>query len=110
MNIPFDFSVGNTPLKAGSYRVEELRSGILVFSSRDGQGNRFALTVPGETANRSHQPKLVFMRYGNEAFLNKVFLSGNDDCRQLLPSSREKKLIQERTSPEELSLLIELAQ
>lgn len=28
-NIPFDFSVGNTTLKAGSYSVEQLQSGIL---------------------------------------------------------------------------------
>jgi hypothetical protein len=108
VNIPFDFSVGNTPLKAGSYRIQELRSGILAFRSQDGQG-QFALTVPDESANRSHQPQLVFTRYGNEAFLNKVFLSGNDDYYKLLPSSREKKLIQERTSGEELSLLIEPA-
>jgi hypothetical protein len=106
VDIPFDFSVGNTPLKAGSYRIKELQSGILAFSSQDGQGNQFALTVPDESANRNHQPKLVFTRYGSEAFLNQVFLSGNDDCRQLLPSSRERKLIQERTSGEELSLLI----
>jgi hypothetical protein len=109
VNIPFDFSVGNTPLKAGNYKVEELRSGILAFSSQDGQGNQFALTIPGESANSSHKPKLVFTRYGNEMFLSKIFLSGDDDCRQPLPSSREKKLIQERSSGEELSLLIQPA-
>jgi hypothetical protein len=109
VNIPFDFSVGNTPLKAGSYSISELRSGILTFSSQDGQGALFALTLPDESANRSHQAKLVFTRYGSEAFLHKIFLSGDDDCRQLLPSSREKKLIEERTSGEELSLLMQPA-
>jgi hypothetical protein len=108
-NIPFDFSIGNTPLKAGSYVIEELQSGILAFSSQDGQGKQFALTVPGESSNRNHEPKLVFTRYGNEAFLHNIFSSGDDDGRQLLPSSREKKLIQERTSGEELSLLIQPA-
>jgi hypothetical protein len=107
VNIPFDFSIGNTPLKAGSYEIEELQSGILAFSSQDGQGKQFALTLPGESNNRNHEPKLVFTRYGKEAFLHRIFLSGDDDGRQLLPSSGEKKLIQERTSVEELSLLIQ---
>jgi hypothetical protein len=109
VDIPFDFSVGNTPLKAGSYKVEELESGILVFSNNDGQDHRFALTVGDEATNQGNQPKLVFARYGNETFLNKVFLSGGDDYRQLLPGSREKKLIQERNSGEELSLLVQPA-
>jgi hypothetical protein len=109
VNIPFDFSVGNTPLKAGSYSVQELRSGILVFSGNDGQDHQFALTVPDQSANQDHQPKLVFTRYGNETFLNKVFLSASDDYRQLLPSGREKKLIQKRSSGEELSRLVQPA-
>jgi hypothetical protein len=32
-NIPFDFSVGNTTLKAGSYTIEQLQSKILALSS-----------------------------------------------------------------------------
>jgi hypothetical protein len=109
VDIPFDFSLGNTTLKAGGYRVQDLQSGILAFSSDDGQVHRFVLTVPGESANRNHQPKLVFTRYEDEVFLNKVFLSGNDDGRQLLKSSREKNLIEKQESGEELSLLIQPA-
>jgi hypothetical protein len=109
VDIPFDFSVGNTLLKAGNYRVEELQSGILVFNGNDGQDSQYALTVGDEAANKGNQPKLVFARYGDETFLHKVFLSGGDDYRQLLPSSKEKKLIQKRTSGEELSLLVQPA-
>jgi hypothetical protein len=107
VDIPFDFSVGNTLLKAGNYKVEELQSGILVFDGNDGRDHQFALSVGNEAANQGDQPKLVFVRYGDETFLNKVFLSRGDDYRELLPSSREKKLIQKRTSGEELSLLIQ---
>ena len=42
VDIPFDFSVGNTLLKAGNYKVEELHSGILVFNGNDGQDSQFA--------------------------------------------------------------------
>jgi hypothetical protein len=109
VDIPFDFSVGNSPLKAGSYTVEQLQSGILAFRSDDGHQHQFALSVRGDFTNGGHQPNLVFTRYGNETFLNKVFLSADDDCQQLLPSSRERKLIQNQASGEELSLLIQPA-
>jgi hypothetical protein len=109
VDIPFDFSVGITTLKAGSYLVQDVQSRILALSSNDGQVHQFVLTVPEESANRNHQPKLVFTRYGDEVFLNTVFLSGNDDGRQLLQSSREKQLIQKGASGEKLSLLIQPA-
>ena len=109
VNVPFDFSVGITTLKAGSYRVQDVQSGILALRCNDGQVHQLVLTVPQESANRNHQPKLVFTRYGDEVFLNTVFLSGNDDGRQLLQSSREKKLIQKGASGEKLSLLIQPA-
>lgn len=107
VNIPFDFVIGNAPLKAGSYTVEQVESGILSFSGHDGQEHRFALTVLGSSANGSHHSHFVFTRYGTEAFLNKIFLSADDDCNQLPRSNREKKLVQDRVLGEEFSLLIE---
>jgi hypothetical protein len=107
VNIPFDFSVGNTPLKAGSYTIKELKSGVLALSSNDGQEQQFVLTVRGDSPNPIQQPHLVFKRYGTEAFLNKAFLSADDDCNQLPKSSRERNLIRRQASGEELSLLIQ---
>ena len=106
VNVPFDFSVGNTLLKAGSYTVKELEPGVLAFSSK-GQEHQFALTVRGYSTNRGQQPHIVFTRYGTEAFLNRVFLSGDDDSNQLPRSSREKRLIHDQASGGELSLRIQ---
>ena len=108
-NIPFDFSVGNSTLKAGSYTVEQLPSGILAFSSDDGKEHQFALTVPGDSDNQDQAPHLVFTRYGNEAFLTAVFFPGNEDYQELLRSSRERDLIRNQASGAELSLLIQPA-
>lgn len=108
-NIPFDFSVGNTTLKAGSYKVERLESGILAFSSEDGREHKFALTFPGDSDRESQEPHLVFSRYGSEAFLKKVVLSSDVDCDELPESSRERKLIKGQESGAELSLLIQPA-
>ena len=108
-NIPFDFSVGNTTLKAGSYTISQLESGLLAFSSDDGKEHQFALTVPGDSGNQRQEPHLVFTRYGSEAFLTRVFLSGNEGYHELLPSSRERELIENQASGDELSLLIQPA-
>jgi hypothetical protein len=105
-NIPFDFSIGNTTLKAGSHTIEQLHSGILALSSSDEKGHQFAMTFPGDSDKRSQESKLVFIRYGSEVFLKKVFLSGNEDCYELPESSRERKLIKNQASGAELSLLI----
>lgn len=108
-NIPFDFSVGNTTLKAGSYTVEQLQSGLLGFSRNDGKEHQFALTIPGDSGNQSQEPHLVFTRYGSEAFLKRVFFAGNEDYHELLRSSREKELTKNQASGDELSLLIQPA-
>ena len=107
-NIPFDFSVGNTTLKAGTYTIE-LQSDILAFSSDDGKEHKFAFTVPGDSGNQSQEPHLVFTKYGNQAFLAKVFLAGNENYHELLRSSRERELIKNQAYGAELSLLIQSA-
>lgn len=109
VNIPFDFVVGNAPLKAGIYKVEQVEAGVLSFSGHDGQEHRFALTIPSTSANGSHHSHFVFARYGTEAFLHEVFLSADNDCNQLPRASREKKLIQDQVLGDEFSLLIEPA-
>jgi len=107
-NIPFDFSVGNTTLKAGTYTIE-LQSDILAFSSDDGKEHKFAFTVPGDSSNQSQEPHLVFTKYGNQAFLAKVFLAGDENYHELLRSSRERELIKNQAYGAELSLLIQSA-
>ena len=105
-NIPFDFSVGNTTLKAGSYAVEQLHSGILALSSSDEKEHQFAMTFPGDVDKQGQESKLVFIRYGSEAFLKRVFISGDEDYHELPESSRERELIKHQASGTELSLLI----
>jgi hypothetical protein len=106
-NIPFEFSVGNTTLKAGNYTIEQLQSGIVAFSGEDEKEHQFALTVPGDSDKQNQESHLVFIRYGSEAFLKKIVLSGDENCRELPESSRERQLIKNQTSGTELSLLIQ---
>jgi len=105
-NIPFDFSVGNTTLKAGSYSVEQLQSGIIALSSSDNKEHQFAMTFPSGSDQQSQESHLVFLRYGSEVFLKKVSLAGNENSYELPESRRERELIRTQTSGAELSLLI----
>ena len=109
VNIPFDFVIGDATLKQGNYKVEQVEQGVLSFSGYDGQQHRFALTVLDNSDNGSHAPHLVFTRYGTETFLNKVFLSADNDCNQLPRSSLEKKFVHDQVRGDEFSLLIEPA-
>lgn len=105
-NIPFDFSVGNITLKAGSYSVEQLQSGILALSSSDNKEHQFVMTFPSDSDQQSQESRLVFIRYGSEVFLKKVSLSGNENSNELPESRKERELIRNQSSGAELSLLI----
>ena len=108
-NIPFDFSVGTTTLKAGSYTVKQLQSELVALISKDGRQQQFAMTLPGDSGKQSQDSYLVFIRYGSEAFLKRVSFSGNEGCHELPESSRERELIKSEASGTELSLLIQPA-
>jgi hypothetical protein len=107
VSIPFDFSVGSTQLKAGMYTIKEVQPGTLAISSVDGQQHDFALTFRGDSANLSRQPHLVFNRYGSQTFLEKVFLSSENDYERLVPGKREKELSKRQAGGEEFSLLVQ---
>jgi len=108
-NIPFEFSVGNTTLKASGYTVELLQSGIIAFRSEDETEHQLALSFQVDSDKQSQEAHLVFIRYGSETFLKRVFLSGNEACHELPKSSREKELVKNKASGAELSLLIQPA-
>lgn len=106
VEVPFAFSVDGTELGAGTYTVTQLQPGVVAFTAGDGQVHKLALTRPEDVGNHSGQPNLVFTRYSSEAFLNRIFLTGDNECNQLLPTSREKQLRKLGTSGEEFSLLL----
>jgi hypothetical protein len=109
VNVPFDFFVENTALKAGVYRVSQLQSGVISLSREDGQENLVTLTIGGDAGYRGQEPRLVFTRYGNEAFLDKVFWSVNNEYNELFPSKKEQELVRGRATGEQLSLPMQSA-
>ncbi len=109
VNVPFDFSVGDTHMAAGMYTVAEAQPRILAVNSVEGRQNIFATTFLDDSANTSRHAHLVFVRYGSEWFLDKVFLSSDNDFQKVVPTRREKELARRQQSDEQMSLLIQPA-
>lgn len=106
VSIPFDFVVGNSLLKAGSYKVEILQAGVLDFWNLESRDNHFALVNGNRSQNSKGDGYLVFGRYGNEAFLDKVALSA-DETYDLTPGSREKQFIATMGSGEKDAVVVQ---
>jgi hypothetical protein len=105
-NVSFDFVVGQTTMKADSYRIETQGAFMALVNVQDGRAS-YALLSPGDdAANHNGQPYLVFTRYGTESFLSKVVFSA-DKTYNLLRSSREKEMIAHARSGEEVAVLIQ---
>jgi hypothetical protein len=96
--IPFDFVVGDKQLKAGNYVIESfLDHQALRFRSKNGEVQQLAFTVPVETNKIGNHERLIFHRDSDTYFLSQVWLSGDQDGRNLIPGAQEKSL--EKSQP-----------
>ena len=107
VNVPFDFTVGDNVLKAGTYRVQLLQSGVLDFWNVEAKQHYFSMMSAGSPADaRKSDPRLIFTRYGNETFLSKVAIS--IDSNYAAPhGGREKELLHGTPAGEGDSLVIQ---
>lgn len=103
VSIPFNFSTSNATLPAGDYTIQVVEKGLLIFTGDSAQGRQFALSTYGYSPEAVGKPHLVFRRYGNDVFLNQIFLSDDGEYNELLPSGKEQHLRQ--VAGEQMSLL-----
>ena len=93
VKVPFQFHVGNTKLPAGQYLIHVLDdSDLSVMEIMSADGTISALFQVQETEAKSTPAKneLVFNKYGNRYFLNKLFEEGNASGSQVVESRYEK--------------------
>ncbi|HKV80715.1 MAG TPA: hypothetical protein VJP02_21380 [Candidatus Sulfotelmatobacter sp.] len=104
-NVPFDFVLGQTTMKANSYTIESQGSFVALV---DAKGRaRYTLYRPGSDAADHYNgaPYLVFTRYGTETFLSKIVFS-TDHTYDLPRSSKEKELAARLISGEQVAVAI----
>ena len=104
-NVPFDFVLGQTTMRADTYRIASDGSFVTLVDA-DGRA-RYSMYVAGSDAADSHNgaPYLVFTRYGTETFLSRIVFS-TDRTFDLPRSSREKELAARLNSNERVAVSI----
>jgi hypothetical protein len=104
-NVPFDFVLGQTTMKANTYRIASDGS-FVAFVNAHGRAI-YSMYLPGGDAADSHNGAayLVFTRYGTETFLSKIVFSP-DRTYDLPRSSNEKELAARLHSNEQIAVSI----
>lgn len=97
-NVPFNFTVGNKTLPAGTYDIRAISSSgdnTLLLQARDGNSSMMVFSNAAENVKPADKTKLVFNRYRDQYFLTEIWVEGATRGRQLPKTSREKELAKE---------------
>ena len=105
VDVPFDFVVGKAVLRAGHYRIA--KNGAAFVSLVDvNRNSSFSMLLPSGDVRGHTEAYLLFTRYGQQAFLNKVVFSPSQ-AYDLPLSSGEKEMRAQLRSGEEMAVLIQ---
>ena len=111
-NIPFTFTVGDTALPAGEYRVDKVRDGssVLLIRCTEGKPAIMVMTLPASSNGPQDKAELIFHRYGNRYFLTQVWSGGGSGGRELPKSAQEKEqaLAAHNATPEQVTIVARL--
>jgi len=91
--VPFDFTVGNTLLPAGSYTIAAEDTGVIKIRNTDGRIVLLSTSTPdGKEAKTG---ELVFNKYGDQYFLREI-LCASADMNMAVPASKQEKRAREQ--------------
>jgi hypothetical protein len=86
--VPFDFSVGNKLLPAGTYTISSESYGVIEIRNYDRHIALVSTTT--HDANESKTAELVFHKYGDQYFLSEI-LCASADMNMAVPTSKQEK-------------------
>jgi len=96
INIPFEFSVGDSKLPAGEYSIGRAQpsSGdtVLLITNVNHPDSVLPLTNSAQSLNAKDVNTLVFHRYGDQYFRYQVWPAGGTYGRELIKSHNEREL------------------
>ena len=92
-DVPFDFTVANKLVPAGTYTISAVSYGVIEIQNSD--RHVVVLTTTSHDANESKTAKLVFNRIGNQYFLREVLCS-SADMNMSVPASKAEKSAREQ--------------
>jgi hypothetical protein len=89
-NVPFDFTVGDKLLPAGTYTIKEQSDHVILIQNHDKP--IAAISLVNGDANRSpNGGKLKFHRYGSQYFLSEILCEQASMNLQVPTSKTEKR-------------------
>ncbi|HSY65201.1 MAG TPA: hypothetical protein VK829_11410 [Terriglobales bacterium] len=94
-DIPFQFYAGNTALPPGRYIVHVLDNTdltIMEISSADGKMSALFDVRDAEANSAPAKDELIFNKYGNRYFLEKVFNESDPNGTAVIESRYEKRI------------------
>ena len=95
VNVPFGFTVGNTSLPAGEYRVSIANPtsdrSVIQIAAVEGKSKIMVLTNDVKGREKGNA-RLAFRHYGNQYFLAQVWLTAEQVGLETLQSRMEKQL------------------
>jgi hypothetical protein len=87
-NVPFDFTVGNKLVPAGTYTISSENSNTILI--QNGERHVAIFSSAYADGKQSKTSKLVFNKYGDQYFLSEV-LCASVDMNLELPTSKAEK-------------------
>jgi hypothetical protein len=87
--VPFDFTVGNKLLPAGTYTIKEQSDHMIVIQNHDKPIAMLSL-VNGDSNRSPNGGKLKFHRYGSQYFLTEI-LCDQANMNLQVPTSKTEK-------------------
>jgi hypothetical protein len=87
-HVPFDFTVGDKLLPAGTYVISTENANVIKIQSSD---RRVAiLSTTTSDGKESKTAELVFNKYGDQYFLHEILCS-SADMNMAVPASKQEK-------------------
>jgi len=105
--VPFDFTVANKTLPAGTYTVSVVRPyDVLKLQDVDGRNAALVNSDHSIMLDGSQDSSLVFQRVGNYYFLTQVWQSGNETGHELRRGDLIRELSGAENSTESTTVLV----
>ena len=95
--IPFAFSMGDKKLQAGQYTFSRMSADgkVMLVSSVAGNSSVFQPIFKIEVLTAKNESKLVFHRYGDQYFLEQIWIAGELEGTEV-PESRSERTVRQQ--------------
>ncbi len=106
VNVPFDFTVGNSSLPAGEYTLSsnDNAGGVLTLQNPKAKKGAMVLSMVCESTKPAPHSELIFHRYGDSYFLSEVWVGGRSIGQQVRTTKHEMEIARNNNSNGQVTL------